>query len=126
MIPVDACSISIRRSGDTAIVEVSGEVDTGSVPLLAKALQNAARTGKKRVVLDAHDLTYIDSSGIQTLISFQQKLGERNKTLAVAGCHGIFRRLITIARLEKHLPIFTSIEEALQSGEVVQGVKPET
>ncbi|MDH7481161.1 MAG: STAS domain-containing protein [Armatimonadota bacterium] len=109
----ESCSISINRLKETTIVKCSGEIDSGTVSVLARALQNAARSGKKHIILDATELTYIDSSGILTLISFQQKLQNENRRLAIIGCHGIFRKLITLSRLENRLPMYTSLDEAL-------------
>lgn len=99
--------------GDTGIIEISGEVDIATVSLLAKALADAVRLSKGHLILDAQGLTYIDSAGIQTLVSTQRKLNASGRCLAVVGCHGIFHKLMKITHFDTRFPIYSSVDEAL-------------
>ncbi len=114
----ECCSISVNHLKETAIVKCSGEIDSATVSILARALQNAARSGSKQIIIDATELVYIDSSVILTLISFQQKLQNEDRRLAIVGCHGVFRKLITLSHLENRLPMYTTLDDALAEANV--------
>ena len=58
--------ISIRRVDNTAIVDVSGDIDLASSPEVRKALLHEVRDNRRpRVVLNLSEVRYIDSSGEQ-------------------------------------------------------------
>lgn len=60
-------TISVRESAAAQVVDVGGEVDLGTSPNLRRALFDLL--GKKpKLALNLHELHYIDSSGIATLI----------------------------------------------------------
>jgi len=107
------CSIAGHTIGRASLVEVAGEIDIATVSLLAKALGDAVRCGRGNLILDAQNLTYIDSAGIQTLVSTQQKLETQGRKIAVVGCHGIFHKLISTSRLENRFPMYSTVDEAL-------------
>jgi anti-sigma B factor antagonist len=99
--------------GEDTIVEVAGEVDVATVSLLAKALGDAVYSGTGNVILDAQNLIYIDSAGLQTLISTQQKLARSDRRIAIVGCHGIFHKLIKITHLDQRFSIYPTVDDAL-------------
>ena len=109
------CSICVGAISGASLVEVAGEVDVATVSLLAKALGDAVQSGKGDLILDAQDLTYIDSAGIQTLISTQEKLATQGRRMAVVGCHGIFHKLMEVSRLEGRFPTYSTVDEALMT-----------
>ena len=111
----EECSVCVGQMNNVTIVELAGEIDVAKVSLLAKALSDAVIKGKGPVVLDAHQLSYIDSAGLQTLLSTQRRLMEMGRSLTIVGCHGIFHKLMKITRFEEHFTMYPSIEDALQN-----------
>lgn len=109
----EECSICVGRMNDVTIIELAGEIDVATVSLLAKALNDAVSKGKGPVVLDAHELTYIDSAGLQTLLSTNRKLVETGRSLSIVGCHGIFHKLMKITRFDEQFTMYPTIEDAL-------------
>jgi len=109
------CSICVGAVSGAIILEAAGEIDVATVSLLAKALGDAVRSGHCDLILDAQNLTYIDSAGIQTLISTQQKLATQGRKMAIVGCHGIFHKLMVVSRIENTFQTFSTLDEALMS-----------
>ncbi len=109
----EECSICVGRMNDVTIIELAGEVDVAAVSLLAKALGDAAQKGRGPVVLDAHELSYIDSAGLQTLLSANRTLVESGRSLSIVGCHGIFHKLMRITRFDEQFTMYPTIEDAL-------------
>jgi anti-anti-sigma factor len=110
----DACSISIGSLDAMTVIEVTGEVDIATVSLLAKALAEAVKAGKSHVILDARRLAYVDSAGIQTLLSTRMKLATKGRKLIIVGCHGVFHRIMKISMLETQFLMYPSIDEAME------------
>lgn len=111
----DICSVCVGAIGSTSIVEIAGEVDIATVSMLVKALGDAVHLGKGDLILDAQKLMYIDSAGLQTLLSTQRQLSTKNRRMAIVGCHGIFHKLMKTSRLDEHFHMYSTVDEALMS-----------
>ena len=59
-----------RDIGDTSVVDISGRITLGEgSALLRTMVRQLLETGRKYIVLNLADVTYIDSSGIGELVS---------------------------------------------------------
>jgi anti-sigma B factor antagonist len=81
------------RSGQ-ARVEVSGELDAGSVARIRKALLDQTATV---VVADLRELTFCDSSGLAALLHVRLILEEQRRSLVLANPPQPFLTLARIA-----------------------------
>lgn len=70
-------SLSTDRSGDDWTVAVGGAIDLATAPDLAEAVQAIIDQGATTIVLDCAELTYLDSSGVNVLISAWRQMRER-------------------------------------------------
>lgn len=111
----DMCSVCVGAIGSTSIVEIAGEVDIATVSMLVKALGDAVHSGKGDLVLDAQKLMYIDSTGLQTLLSTQRRLSTKNRRMAIVGCHGIFHKIMKTSRLDQQFNMYSTVDEALMA-----------
>jgi len=81
-------------------LRVSGEVDVASSPALRARIGELLDQGAERIVLDLHDLTFIDSSGLGVLVGALKRLQELGRQdLVLAGLHGPPRRVFEITGL---------------------------
>jgi anti-sigma B factor antagonist len=64
------------RVADAVVVEVIGEVDLATAPKLADAI-GAVPEPTRRVVVDISEVSFLDSSGLHTLLRCQRELEER-------------------------------------------------
>ena len=60
--------ISVDRSGDGAVVTVTGEVDVYTSTALRETLDDLIASGCSRIVLDLSELEFIDSTGLGVLV----------------------------------------------------------
>ena len=66
---METLHIEIRSVGQTTILDVSGDIDLASSPRMRKALLEEVREKRSpRVVLNFSKVTYIDSSGVASLV----------------------------------------------------------
>jgi len=64
-------NLSTRQVGDVSVLDVTGRITLGEEGSgkLRKALQDLLKDGKKKILLNLGDVSYIDSSGIGELVS---------------------------------------------------------
>jgi anti-sigma B factor antagonist len=81
------------------IVRARGEIDAATCDDLAAVLSPAAESGGD-LELDVSGVTFIDSSGLRTLVLAQQQLAE-GRTLYLRKPDATFRRLLGITGLDE-------------------------
>jgi anti-anti-sigma factor len=82
---------------ETVVLEVSGEIDRLNAPGLHQCLLDLGHHARgHRIVLDLSRLTFIDSSGANTLIRFQQAMGHVH-SIVLRNPHPNVRRALEIS-----------------------------
>src|SRR3954452_3032908 len=59
----------VRPDRDRAIVALAGELDLDAAPRVAAAVDDLIGVGFTHVVVDLRELTFLDSAGLQALLS---------------------------------------------------------
>lgn len=91
---------SVRHSGDTVFVAVSGEIDLNNSPHLRNTLIELLNRFKpRRLVLNLGDVPYMDSSAIAVLVEMLRKLGKGIGKVFLTNLQPRVRGLLEIARL---------------------------
>ena len=95
------------------VVAAPEEIDITNAPELRSALQEAAAHGHGTLVADLSQTQFCDSSGLHTLLA-------AHKRATAAGCDMLLvipgnavLRVFTITGVDRIIPNFTSLEEAL-------------
>ena len=65
-------NINIEKTNNSAILQISGRLDTTTAPVLDKTI-NEELEGVTDIVLDVKGLEYISSAGLRVLLSAQKK-----------------------------------------------------
>jgi len=91
--------VTSNRTDDHTVVSVRGEIDAATCDELASALTAATRS-ETGLEIDVSGVTFIDSSGLRTLVLAQQHLGDARK-LVVRGPDATFKRLLGITGLDE-------------------------
>ena len=94
------------------IVAISGEIDLHRSPELRALLDAHAKAKRKALLVDFTEVSYIDSSGLATLIEYVQKAFKYRGLFALGGVSVRLRTVFDLARLGEVFPIHASVEEA--------------
>jgi anti-sigma B factor antagonist len=70
----------------THVVAVTGEVDLFTAPEFKQRIAAPIDEGRKRVIVDLSDVTFIDSSSLGVLIGAHKRLALRGGSLVIV-CH---------------------------------------
>ncbi|WP_163509767.1 STAS domain-containing protein [Fodinicola acaciae] len=111
----DECvSINVRLAGLDApsVVEVSGEVDMTTSPMVIATVNELLDDGAS-VIVDLSGVTFLGSSGLAGLVEVTDRASERDRQLAIVANKPPVVRPIEVTGLLSHLPTFASLNEAL-------------
>ncbi|MGP4102549.1 STAS domain-containing protein [Nonomuraea sp. KM90] len=105
-------SITVQQQPGFHVVRLEGELDRSTHPRLEQTLQELTTRTPPKIILDAAELAFCDSCGLQTLIRSQRRAEDRGGGLRLIGVHGPLARLLTITRLIDLFPPYTSLTQA--------------
>jgi len=96
------------------VVAFSGEIDLESSPsareILLKCFENASN-----VIVDLSGVTYIDSSGVASLVEALQAAKKNGSRFALASTSEPTRRVLELARLDRVFTMYDSVEEGINA-----------
>jgi anti-sigma B factor antagonist len=95
--------LTTTREGTSVLVAVAGELDAYSAPSLEELADDLRTNGCVRFTLDLSQTTFIDSSGLRSLILLHEKLVENGAgRLALQAPSDPVTRLLRITGLGEH------------------------
>lgn len=80
-------------------VTVKGELDLDNAAVLAAHLDAIISNGATLVTLDAADVSFMDSTGLRTIVVAGNKLSARGGQLLIQGVSGAAQRVLEITGL---------------------------
>ncbi|GAA1287484.1 hypothetical protein Psi02_70830 [Planotetraspora silvatica] len=113
---INTFSADTGLHGDVVVVRIAGELDMLSAPSLRSSLAEAVTIkALPRIVVDAADMTFCDSTGLAVLLRARHLALAAGGSLALSGVKGRFARLLAIAGLENRFQVYSSIDEAIDA-----------
>ncbi len=94
------------------VVAVAGEVDLHTSPRLRGVLTDMVESASGTLCIDLSEVSYMDSSGVGTLVYIKREVERRNVRLVLAGLQPRVRSVFEITHLTKFFEIVDSVEEA--------------
>lgn len=105
--------LKLDKTGDGVTVSVTGDIDMSSSTKMREALTPLFKNDNKVIVVDLAGVSYIDSSGIATLVEgLQWSHSSKNKFRLAALTPGV-KDVFEIARLLTVFEVFETKEKAL-------------
>lgn len=93
-------SIKDRQAGDVTILDLSGKITIGEGSVqLREAVKRMLDEGKKKLLLNLGDVSYVDSSGIGELVSSYTTTGNNGGQLKLLNQTKKIHDLLTITKL---------------------------
>ena len=97
------------------IILISGEIDHHTSIELRRQTESAlAQMGGRNIIFGFEEVTFMDSSGIGMMIGRYKQLQALQGRIAIACANEKIAEIIRLSGLTKLLPVFDTIEEALQ------------
>ena len=105
-----------REQDGVTIIDVSGKISLGSGNQeLRDHLNNVLEAGKKKIVLNLGGLSYLDSSGVGTLVGCFTSAQNRGASLKLLNLTKKIQDLLSITKLLTVFDTFDNEQAAVES-----------
>lgn len=102
-------SITARHT----VIRCGGEIDLWSAPELLATIDHLVTRGTRRLIVDLDAVSFMGSSGLNTLARVVNRLGPGSVSVVVSNSH--IRRLFSITALDRVFPLYASMDAAVQA-----------
>ena len=111
-----SAKINIRHTGGVTILDVSGRITLGEGSVtLRDAVQEAIKSGTKKLILDMSGVSYMDSSGVGELTGAYASLKNKDCQLKLLHLTKKIDDLMQITKLATIFDIYSDEKEAIAS-----------
>jgi anti-sigma B factor antagonist len=95
-----------------AVVEIDGELDLFSAPVLRDALLQLSGDGQHFLVAELSRLKFMDSSGLGVLVGAAKRATVGGGALCVAGASERVVKVLRVTGLLRVMPTFPTVQDA--------------
>lgn len=102
--------------GQPALIEVLGELDSGTCEQLLETVENQVAAGARRLTLDLRQMSFIDSAGMRALIMIERMAEQRGVSLSVTPPPDDVTELLRMAGLAERMRLEVQAHAAPTGG----------
>ena len=102
---------------DVAVVRLRGEADLHTAPILSDALDEAIQAGAGSMVVDMTGVTFVDSMMLGVLLGVTRRIRHSGVEMRIVVDDPHVRRIFELTLLDRVLPLYPSLELALDRDE---------
>jgi anti-sigma B factor antagonist len=95
-----ALKIDTEKTAGGITIKATGEVDLYTSPELRKEILKAIPSSGGELAIDLSDVTYIDSSGVATLVEALRGANQQGTTFALVSPSQAVKQVLELARLD--------------------------
>ena len=100
-------------AGDCAVLQVTGEVDVYTAPMLRERIREIAANGAVHLIADLGQVDFLDSTGLGVLVGGLKRLREDGGSLALVITTPRILRIFQITGLTKAFAVWRSVTDAI-------------
>ena len=115
MVQGGSMNVSIATVNNAVVVGADGELDIMSAPQLDQVLTEAITQASSRLVLDLSDVTFMDSTGLGTVVKALKRCREKNLDFRVVVTTERVRKVFEITGLDSLISLSDALDAALSA-----------
>jgi anti-sigma B factor antagonist len=104
---------TVTAGADCAIVRVAGEVDVYGAPQLREGIIQLLAIGRRRILADLREVTFLDSTGLGALVGSLKRLREQGGSLGLVTGPGRIPQLFRLTGLDRVFALHESVPAAI-------------
>jgi anti-sigma B factor antagonist len=108
--------VDTRRVGTAEVVEVRGEVDIATAPLLRAVLDTVVGRRPSRVEVDLSGTTFLDANALSALAGLRRRLAGRHARLVLRDPSPVVVRLLELTGMTNAFEIATGPGQVRRAG----------
>lgn len=106
--------IKEQNVNDVTVLAVDGEIDLNSSPTMRKKFEELINKNVSKIIINFQNVSYIDSSGLATVIEMLQRLKKVQGQLRLTNMSEKIKNLFEITKIDKLFQMYTSEQDALR------------
>ncbi len=100
---------------DVVVLVPEGRFDAGSAPAVAEWLETATQSGATQVIVDMCSISFMDSTGLVTLVRYMKHYRSAGGDLRLANLQQPVRMIFELTRLDSAFGIYPTVDAAVES-----------
>ena len=106
-------AVKFEEKFGLTVCHIEGEVDITSSPDIKKAFDKLISQKTPKIVINLSRVTYVDSSGLATLVEILKNMRSYGGRMRLAGMSSKIKSLFEITKLEKLFEIMADETQAI-------------
>ena len=106
-------AVKTESKNGLMVCRVEGEIDINCSPDLKKTFDKLLSQKAPKIVIELSRVTYVDSSGLATLVGILKNMRSYGGKMRLAGMSPKVKSLFEITKLDKLFEIMANEEEAI-------------
>jgi anti-anti-sigma factor len=102
-----------QADNGVTVVAPTGRLDVAGAPALKDAIGEALKNGQPRVVIDMEGVSFVDSTGLGSVIAALKQIRSSQGDLRLAAPNQQVRVVLELTTLDRVFPYYSTVEEAL-------------
>ena len=95
------------------VLAPSGRLDVAGAPALKAAVSEAVGDGRPRLVIDMEGVSFVDSSGLGSVVAALKQARSSKGDLRLAAPNQQVRVVLELTTLDRVFPYYATVEDAL-------------
>lgn len=112
--PARQLEATVRREGDTSIIELRGEINGLAEEAMNAAYAEAEAHDPQVILLNFADVDYINSTGIALIVGLLAKARAARRRMLACGLSDHYVEIFNITRLSDFMNVFDDEASALE------------
>ena len=104
---------SRKTEKGVTVLAPSGRLDVTGVPALKAAVSEAVGDGQSRLVIDMEGVSFVDSSGLGSVVAALKQVRSSKGDLRLAAPNQQVRVVLELTTLDRVFPYYATVEDAL-------------
>ncbi len=102
-----------QTDGGVTVVAPSGRLDVAGAPALKAVIGDAVKTGAPRLVIDMEGVSFVDSTGLGSVIAALKLVRSSKGDLRLAAPNQQVRVVLELTTLDRVFAYYPTVEDAL-------------
>jgi anti-sigma B factor antagonist len=107
--------LNTRTEGRYTVIAVAGELDVFTAPKLEEELSSQIEQGQSQLVVDLSGVTFLDSTGLGTMVKALKWVREKGGSLQVVAAEERIVKVFRITGLDSVMALQPALTDALDS-----------
>jgi anti-anti-sigma factor len=103
----------VGKDKDIVAVVLSGKLDENNCNYLLECVEDEILEGRKKLILDCGQLTFISSMGLGKLVQVHTRMKKRGGDVKLAAVQSVVAQVLSVVGLNRIFQIYSTVGDAI-------------